>query len=104
MAHSRAGGYDVFAPLIFAGPHFYDIFAYRKNGERFIPFPPYHIGIEPHKLCEMDSVGSCLVMRGEVARAIRIENDNCLIGWCDNARAHGYKIAVHPDFAVRHPA
>lgn len=102
MAERRDGGFDVFAPMVFAGSFFYDIWGFRKNGERFVPMKPYHIGMEIG-LTEVDSVGSCLVMRGEIARKCRIRNDYCLVGWCEDARANGYRIAVHPDFVVRHP-
>jgi hypothetical protein len=106
MAVRRDGGYDVFAPLIFAGPHFYDIWGYRAlNGDRFSPFAPYYIGLgmDDSGLTEVGSVGSCLVMRREVAQKSRIKNDYCLVGWCEDARANGFKIAVHSGFKINHP-
>lgn len=103
FAMRQEGGFDVFAPLVFAGPHFYDIWGFRAvNGDRFSPFPPYYIGLDGVP-CEIGSAGSCLVMRGEVARKCRIRNDYCLVGWCEDARANGYRIAVHPGFKVNHP-
>lgn len=102
MALNREQGFDVFAPMIFAGAYFYDIWGYRKDGERFIPFPPYHpalvTGLNP-----VDSVGSCLVMRSNVASACRIRNDYALVGWCEDARDKGYQIAVHTELRVDHP-
>jgi len=103
MAVRRDGGFDVFAPMIFAGAFFYDIWGFRKNGERFVPMEPYHIGMQKG-LTELDSAGSCLVMRAEVAHKCRIQNDYCLVGWCEDARSKGFKIAMHSDFIVRHPA
>lgn len=102
MAVRRDGGYDVFAPLVFAGLSFYDVWGFRKDGARFAPFPPYHSGLAPTGLTEVDSAGSCLVMRAEVARTIRITNDYCLAGWCEAARGKGYRIAVHPEFRIQH--
>jgi len=101
MAFRRDEGFDVFAPMVMAGEHFYDIWAFRMRGERFGPFAPFarlNAG-----LTEVDSVGSCLTMRGSVARECRIENDYCLVGWCEGARQRGYRIAVHPGFKVHHP-
>ena len=102
MALSRRDGFDVFAPLIFAGANFYDVWAFRKNGARFGPFPPYHPEVNG-QLTEVDSAGSCLVMRAEVARRCRIRNNYCLVGWCEDARVNGYRIAVDPLLRVEHP-
>jgi len=103
MAMVKADGFDVFAPMIFAGSAFYDIWGFRKNGERFVPFPPYHIGLNGAALCEIDSAGSCLIMRAEVARRCRIRNDNALVGWCEDARHNGFKVAVAPGLRIDHP-
>jgi len=103
MAIRRDGGYDVFAPLVFAGLSFYDVWGFRKDGARFAPFPPYHSGLAKTGLTEVDSVGSCLVMRGDVARDVRIENEHCLVGWCESARSKGYRIATHAEFRITHP-
>lgn len=103
MAMRRDEDFDIFAPMIFAGPLFYDVFAYRKNGERFIPFHPYHIALKDG-LTEVDSCGSCLAMRAEVASVVRIPDGNALIGWCDEARRQGFHIAVQPQLRVMHPA
>lgn len=102
-------GYDVIAPMIFAGKAFYDIWAFRGlDGVRWEPFRPYHKDADGdhqngHNLVEVSAVGSCLVMRGEVARNIRIKNDFCLVGWCQEARQQGYRVAVDMDAAVVHP-
>jgi len=54
-------------------------------------------------LTEVDSVGSCLVMQAFAARTCRVRDENCLVGWCVDARAQGYKIAVHSSYTVKHP-
>ena len=94
---------DVAAPLIFAGEHFYDIFVYRKDGERFGPFPPYHPGLAAYGLTDVDSAGSCLVMKAEVARQCRIRDNNVLIGFCADVRDKGFRISVDPSLRVVHP-
>jgi hypothetical protein len=102
QAAIRESDFDVFAPLIFAGEHFYDIWGYRKNGERFSPFPPYHAELGAG-LTEVDSVGSCFATRSAVALSCRIRNDGALVDFCEDVRRHGFKIAVDPMLRVEHP-
>lgn len=104
LAMRREGGFDVVAPMVFAGRHFYDTWGFRKGGERFGPFRPHHSALTVVGLTEMDSVGSCLAMRGEVARRVRPIGDEAIVSWCAGARAAGYRIAVAPEFSVEHPA
>lgn len=95
--------FDVVAPLVFAGECFYDVWGFRGlDGSRFGPFSPYHHTLNG-SLTEVSSVGSCLAMRGAVARACRIRNNYCLVGWCEDARNQGFRIGVHPGFRVFHP-
>lgn len=104
MAAERRGGFDVLAPMVWAQPGvFYDIFAYRKDGQRFGPFAPYHPALKPTGVTEVDSAGSCLVMRGGIARQVRIPKGGVLIGWCEKAREAGYRVGVTRDFGVQHP-
>lgn len=105
QAWNREGGFDVFAPLVMAGPSFYDIWGFRGlDGRRFSPHYPFFPGLFPDEVrdsaFEVGSVGSCLVMRTEVARACRIRNDYCLVGWCEDARSQGYRIAVNSTLKV----
>lgn len=104
-------GRDVVAPLIFAGDNFYDIFVYRGlDGERFSPFPPHHTSLIapssgafwPHPV-EVSSVGSCLVMKSEVARKCKIRDNNALLGFCKDVRENGYHIFVDPTQRIYHP-
>jgi hypothetical protein len=104
MAVERRGGFDVLAPMVWAQPGvFYDIYAYRKDGTRFSSFAPYHPALATAGVTEVDSAGSCLVMRGEVARQVRIPHGGVLVGWCDAARAAGYRVGVAREFGVQHP-
>lgn len=95
-------GVDVIAPLVFAGMAFYDIWAFRKNGHRFGPFSPYHGEIDLNGVTQIDSAGSCLVMRAEVARTCRIPDD-CLVGFCREAWAHGFTVQVDARERIYHP-
>ncbi len=97
--------YDVIAPLIFADENFYDVFVYRGlDGERFGPFKPYHSSLAGKELpVEVSSVGSCLVMKAEVARKCQIRNDMALLGFCADVREKGYRIFVDPMERIEHP-
>lgn len=109
------GPHDVFAPLVFAGPHFYDVWAYRGlDGAQFGPMAPYHSSladwvecgghspIEP--LTEVSSVGACVAFPRNAAADVPSMNSNAFVGWCGALRAAGYRIFVDPTLSVRHPA
>jgi hypothetical protein len=94
---------DVVAPLVFAGANFYDVWGFRGlDGSRFAPFAPYHSSLSNITLTEVSSVGSALMIRGEVARRIRF-TDGALVEWCANARTAGYHIYVAPWLRIDHP-
>jgi hypothetical protein len=94
---------DMLAPLIFAGECFYDIWGFRKDGIRFGPFPPFHHALNVDGLTLVDSVGSCFVVRAQVARECRMINDMALVGFCEDVRAHGYNIYCDSRERVVHP-
>ncbi len=102
-AATRRKKFDVHVPMIFADAAFYDIWAYRKNGVAFDSQPPHHAEMNGDEIVEVDSAGSCLVMSGEVARSCRIRDENCLVGWCADAREHDYRIGVHTKLRIDHP-
>ncbi len=95
---------DVVAPMVFAGEAFYDIWAFRKDGEAFTPFPPYHPGLHAAGVTKVDSVGSCLVMGAHVARLTPPMTHGALVEWCGNARRTGFSIGVAPQLRIEHPA
>jgi len=106
MAARREGGMDVIAPLVFAGPYFYDVWGFRGlDGERFSPFPPYHrsLLVTRNSVREVSSVGSCLAFRAKLARKVVSLGELGLLSWCAGARAQGYKVGVAPMWRVEHP-
>lgn len=103
LKHVQFGRADVVAPLVFAGDNFYDIFVFRKNGQRFGPFYPYHPELNHGGLTDVDSVGSGFVMRGEVGRKCRIKNDNVLMGFCQDAWDNGFNVRVDATQRIYHP-
>lgn len=103
LLSNLGNGVDLVAPLVFAGDAFYDIFCYRKNGDRFSPFKPYHPELDFDGLTRVDSVGSAFVMRGEVGRTCRIHNDNVLLGFCEDVWRNGFTVNVDARLKVYHP-
>lgn len=98
-------GYEIVAPLIFAGELFYDVWAFRGlDGQRFSPFKPYHSSLDLKQTTRISSAGSCLVMLASVARQCRIVDDNALVGFCADAGSKGFSVHVDPRLYVRHPA
>jgi hypothetical protein len=95
-------GRDVIAPLVFAGEAFYDIWGFRASGQRFGPFPPYYEGLRLDEPTEVESVGSCLVMRGDVARSVRMES-GALVEFCANARRAGFRVYCDARERIHHP-
>jgi hypothetical protein len=95
---NRLGQYPAVGGLVYhAAGFFYDTYAYRQNGQRFgADFQP--VDSEPFRV---DSIGSCIVMRGEVARGCRFGADTCLIG--ESLREHGYELWVDPTCRIVHP-
>jgi hypothetical protein len=100
----RDGFADIVAPMPFAAGAVYDIWGFRKDGQRFSPFPPYHPKLSPAGLTEVDSVGSALLINGTVARATRARDGRALVGFCDAVRAQRGRILVDAREIVRHPA
>lgn len=100
---------DIVSPLIFAGENFYDVWGYRGlDGQMFGPFKPYHSSVgwsNSHNLglTEVSSVGSCLVMKAHVARECRMIDNECLVGFCRDARNKGYRVWVDSRVKINHP-
>lgn len=101
--HVLTGKSKMVAPLVFAGETFYDIWGFRKDGERFGPFPPYHRGLSMEGLTEVDSVGSAFVIDASVAMKARCRRGGALVDFCEDVRVKGAKIHVDASQQVVHP-
>lgn len=84
--------------------NFYDTWGYRANGVKFASAPPYHQGLIPGKLIELDSAGSMIVMRGEVAKQVRFSEKDCIVGLCRNIRELGYHLRLNTNVTIWHPS
>lgn len=91
------------APMVMDGPDsFYDVFAFRKNGLRFVKQPPYHEWLSD-RMMQLDSAGSVLFVRAELARKARLQDDNAIVGFCQDIYRHGGSIWLDPTLSVAHP-
>jgi len=92
------------APMVMDGPEsFYDVFAFRKNGVRFRKQPPFHPWLGSD-LVQLDSAGSVLLMRAELARKARFNDEEVIVGLCKDIYAHGGAVWLDPMRAVQHGA
>jgi hypothetical protein len=81
---------------------FYDIFAFICQGTNFINQPPYHYALNGGML-QMDSVGACVAIRGDLARRVRFPEYDVFVGWCRQVRELGEAIFLDSRLSVFHP-
>lgn len=82
---------------------FYDTWGYRKDGQAFRQSRPYHPGVGV-RLTEIDSAGSCIVMKQWVAEKCRFDPpEKGIVGFGESIRAHGYTLWLDPTLTVHHP-
>lgn len=102
---------EIVAALPFVGKRFYDTWAFREPGRDAFSIKPYgpwpwvrrRDGGAP-ALTELDSAGSCLMMRGWVARNYRPTDEEAIVGFCKDAKRDGLRIVAYNEAEVEHPA
>lgn len=97
---------DAVAPMVWLRepPTFYDTWGFRRKGVCFSPDPPYHSDLVRSGLFEIESAGSCIVFRGEVARAAKFDPPElAVVGLCQNMRSKGYRLWLDPMVSIIHP-
>ena len=84
---------------------YYDVHVHRRNGVQFTKQPPYHADIASAAggLLEMDSVGSIIAMRGDVARAVYVPMEDVLVGTCRMIRENGGSVWIDTGAKCLHP-
>ena len=94
------------SPMIMDGPNsFYDVFAHRRNGQRFTKTPPYHEDLDVESdLVELDSAGSVLFVQADLARKARFSDGEAIVGFCESIREQGGSIWLDTQASVQHPA
>ena len=81
---------------------YYDTYCHICQGVNFTNKPPYHPALSGGML-EMDSVGACVAIRGELARRVRFPEYDVFIGWCRQVRELGAGIWMDCRLSVFHP-
>lgn len=97
--------YPAIAPMLFdAEPpdRFRDVYAFRRNGERFTNEAPYHPDLNGAVL-QVDSAGSVLAMRAELARRVNVPEADVVVGLCRQLYEQGGAVFVDPALSVVHP-
>lgn len=97
--------YDAVSPICIhlATGQFYDTWGFRKDGICFAPQAPYHPNIRDN-YSVLDSAGSCIVMRGEVARACRFNPPELgIVGFGQDIHKHGFSLHLNKNHRVLHP-
>jgi hypothetical protein len=82
---------------------FYDIWAYRRDGQLFGHVPPYHPCYRENEPFEVDSVGSCWMFPADDIREGARFTDEAVLGLCKWLRAHGKQIWVEPRLTIVQP-
>lgn len=95
-------------PMVMDSPPantYYDVHVHRRSGQQFTKQPPYHPDVPGANggLLEMDSVGSIIAMRGDVARAVYVPVEDVLVGTCRMIRELGHKIYLDTGAVCFHP-
>lgn len=84
---------------------FYDIWAFRRGGEMFRPYPPawysQKYGVAPF---EIDSAGSAILFGMDcIRRGARLSPESAVVGMCGQIREMGGRIYCDPESHVIHP-
>lgn len=104
----RLADVPVVGPMVMESPPsnlYYDVWAHRRNGQQFTKQPPYHaeLPLVADWLLEMDSIGSIVAMRGDVARAVYVPMEDVLVGTCRMIRELGHSVWLDTGAKCLHP-
>lgn len=105
----RLADYPAISPMVLLdrkgwgkGVSFYDTFVFRKDGKHFEHYPPYHACYVSNKPFAVDSAGSVMAFRGDIARRIVFGEDTIFLGICQQVYEMGYSVWVDPTLKVIH--
>lgn len=95
--------YPVIAPMVLEpGGLYYDIWGYVKDGQEFCKLPPFHPALYG-QMTQMDSVGSCFAVRGDLARRTDFPEEDVVRGFCRQVYERDASVWLDPSLAVYHP-
>lgn len=80
---------------------FYDVWSFRKNGQHFNPLPPYDAWLDSD-LMQLDSAGSCIAMRGDLARQLHWPDEDVVVGVCRQIYELGGSVWLDPALKIIH--
>jgi hypothetical protein len=81
---------------------FYDRWAFVKNGVNFTNESPYHAELNG-TMTELDSAGSCVIVRADLGRKLCFPEQDVFRGWCRQLREQGGSIWLDSSLRVDHP-
>lgn len=105
----RLADYPAISPMVMLkreGWHpdfFYDGWAARKNGRHISPMPPYFNGWDMESPVQVDSMGSCMAIRGDLARQLTWPAEDVCVGLSRIIYEHGGAVYLDPTQKVVHP-
>ena len=100
--------YPAIAPMImlrregFPIDAFYDCWAFRKDGLPFNHRPPYFQGWSTDMPVLLDSAGSCIAMRADIARMVTWPAEDVIRGICRQIHELGHGVWLDPWLEVYH--
>lgn len=104
----RLAEYPAISPMVLLaragwgkGVNFYDTWAARKDGRHFEHRPPHHPCYRPDAPFMVDSMGSVMAFRGDIARKLKIDDD-VFVGMCRHIYEMGESVWIDPKLIVIH--
>lgn len=86
------------------GTTWYDTWAYRQGGICFVKQRPYHsCMMQGDHMIELDSVGSCVVMRADAIKGVTVPEDDVIVGVCRQIKDMGGRVFLDSSLEVFHP-
>lgn len=83
---------------------FYDSWAFCSSSQNFKGRYPYHPNfLASERYMKMDSVGSVVIMQGELGRILRWPEEDVVVGLCRSATELGATILMDKETKVYHP-
>jgi hypothetical protein len=99
LKHLITRNVDIIAPYVYNyhSKIFFDTYIFRKDGNKFSINPPFQ-----EEVLEVDSVGTCLLVRSKVLKECRFANPHHWLHFCYFAREKGYKVYADPTIRIEH--
>ena len=80
----------------------YDTWAFRLDGKHFDHRRPYHPAHDGVSILRIDSGGSCMAIRGELAQKVSFPEEDVFVGLSRQLYEHGGSLWLDPTISVTH--